>query len=290
MVKKHLHQLILMSNSSLTIQVSISASAEITEILMAELAEIGFDIFEDTATGLNAFCLEHLFDQAQMQEIFDRYAFLGLIDYTLQKIEKQNWNEVWETNYDPIRIADKVFIRASFHEPAPGFQMDLVINPKMSFGTGHHETTSLMVENLFTLDLKEKTVLDAGTGTGILAFVAKKLGAREVRGFDIDEWSVENSIENAGLNNCQDIVFAKGTIRDEDLTQYDVLIANINRNILLDEMEEYAKRILPGGYLLLSGFYQQDIPALTKKAASFGIRQIAALEKNNWVSLLLKKQ
>ncbi len=278
-----------MSDSSLTIQVSIAASADIAEILMAELAEIGFDIFEENSKGIDAFCLESLFDEAQMKEIFDRYIGLGSIDYTLQKIEKQNWNEVWETNYEPIRISDKVFIRASFHEPEAGFQLDIVINPKMSFGTGHHETTSLMVENLFSIDLNGKTVLDAGTGTGILAFVANKLGASKVRGFDIDDWSVENSIENAALNNCEDIPFVKGTIREEDATTYDVLIANINRNILLDEMEEYGNRLVSGGYLLLSGFYTQDVSTLEKKAASFGIQKIKSLEKNNWVSMLLKK-
>jgi ribosomal protein L11 methyltransferase len=278
-----------MSDSSLTIQVSIAASADIAEILMAELAEIGFDIFEENSKGIDAFCLESLFDEAQMKEIFDRYIGLGSIDYTIQKIEKQNWNEVWETNYEPIRISDKVFIRASFHEPEVGFQLDIVINPKMSFGTGHHETTSLMVENLFSIDLNGKTVLDAGTGTGILAFVANKLGASKVRGFDIDDWSVENSIENAALNNCEDIPFVKGTIREEDATTYDVLIANINRNILLDEMEEYGNRLVSGGYLLLSGFYTQDVSTLEKKAASFGIQKIKSLEKNNWVSMLLKK-
>lgn len=279
-----------MSDSNRTIQVSITASAEICEILMAELAEIGFDIFEDSPNGLHAFCIEYLFDQEQMQAIFDRYQLLGPIHFTQQTIEKKNWNEVWETNYDPICIGDKVIIRASFHEPQPGFEMDLVINPKMSFGTGHHETTSLMVENLFSIDLHNKSVLDAGTGTGILAFVAKKRGAKKVRGFDIDEWSVENSIENAGLNHCEDIIFVKGTIREEDSTVYDVLIANINRNILLDEMEEYSKRIASGGYLLLSGFYTQDIPSIEKKATQFGIQKVNSLEKNNWVSLLLKKQ
>lgn len=290
MEKKHLRQHQAMSDSNRTIQISIAANAEICEILMAELAEIGFDIFEDAPDGLHAFCLENLFDQEQMQMIFDRYQSLGPIHFTQHTIEKQNWNEVWETNYDPICIGNQVIIRASFHEPKPGFEMDLIINPKMSFGTGHHETTSLMVENLFAIDLNNKSVLDAGTGTGILAFVAKKRGANKVKGFDIDEWSVENSIENAALNHCEDIVFVKGTIREEDGTVYDVVIANINRNILLDEMEEYSKRLNAGGYLLLSGFYTQDIPTIEKKAAQFGIQKVNALEKNNWVSLLLKKQ
>lgn len=278
-----------MSDSTLTIQVSITANPELSEILMAELAEIGFDIFEESNTGIDAFCLENLFDASAMQEIFNRYKALGPVQYEQKTIEKQNWNEVWETNYEPIRIGDKVFIRASFHASEPGYQMELVINPKMSFGTGHHETTSLMVENLFSLDLSGKWVLDAGTGTGILAFVAKKLGAGLVRGFDIDEWSVENSIENANLNDCEEIPFVKGTIRDEEETEYDVLIANINRNILLDEMEEYGKRLKSGGILLLSGFYVQDIPALEKKAASVGIQRVSYLDKNNWVSMVLRK-
>ncbi|MEY4383912.1 MAG: Ribosomal protein methyltransferase [Bacteroidota bacterium] len=279
-----------MSDSNLTIQVSISASAEIAEILMAELAGIGFDIFEENAGGIDAYCVQELFDEDQMIAIFEQYQGIGPFTYTLQTIEKQNWNEVWETNYEPIRISDKVFIRASFHDAEPGYQLELIINPKMSFGTGHHETTSLMVENLFAIDLKGKSVLDAGTGTGILAFVAKKLGASQVRGFDIDQWSVENSIENAALNHCEDIPFVQGTIRDEDSSSYDVLIANINRNILLDEMNEYAARLKSGGFLLLSGFYTQDVPALEKKAAASGIVKVSQLEKNNWVSMLLKKQ
>jgi ribosomal protein L11 methyltransferase len=279
-----------MSDSNLTIQVSISASAEIAEILMAELAGIGFDIFEENAGGIDAYCVQELFDEDQMIAIFEQYQGIGSFTYSLQTIEKQNWNEVWETNYEPIRISDKVFIRASFHDAEPGYQLELIINPKMSFGTGHHETTSLMVENLFAIDLKGKSVLDAGTGTGILAFVAKKLGASQVRGFDIDQWSVENSIENAALNHCEDIPFVQGTIRDEDSSSYDVLIANINRNILLDEMNEYAARLKSGGFLLLSGFYTQDVPALEKKAAASGIVKVSQLEKNNWVSMLLKKQ
>jgi len=279
-----------MSDSNLTIQVSISASAEIAEILMAELAGIGFDIFEENAGGIDAYCVQELFDEDQMIAIFEQYQGIGPFTYTLQTIEKQNWNEVWETNYEPIRISDKVFIRASFHDAEPGYQLELIINPKMSFGTGHHETTSLMVENLFAIDLKGKSVLDAGTGTGILAFVAKKLGASQVRGFDIDQWSVENSIENAALNHCEDIPFVQGTIRDEDSSSYDVLIANINRNILLDEMNEYAARLKSGGFLLLSGFYTQDVSALEKKATASGIVKVSQLEKNNWVSMLLKKQ
>lgn len=272
-----------------TIQVIISASAEVTEILVAELGEIGFDIFEDSDQGLCAYCPESLFDQDALEEIVQRYQFLGPISFEQNRIEKQNWNEVWEKNYEPIRISDKVFIRASFHESEPNFQMEIVINPKMSFGTGHHETTSLMSEALFGIDLNEKSVLDAGTGTGILAFIAKKLGANLVKGFDIDEWSVENSIENATLNDCEEIEFTQGTIREHAKEQYDVLLANINRNILLDEMAEYASRIKKGGSLFLSGFYVQDIPSLKKSAAQHGLIYVGQSDKNNWACLKFEK-
>ena len=171
-----------------TQQVRITASPDQADILLAELGEIGFDIFEDSDTGLIAYCQTDLFDLAVFEDIISRYQFLGLIQYEIQEIEKQNWNAVWETNYDPIRIEDLVFIRANFHPSEPGYQLEIVINPKMSFGTGHHETTFQMSKALFDLHLTDKSVLDAGTGTGILAFVAKKLGATFVRGFDIDEW------------------------------------------------------------------------------------------------------
>ena len=272
-----------------TQQVRITASPDQADILLAELGEIGFDIFEDSDTGLIAYCQTDLFDLVVFKDLISRYQFLGPIQYEIQEIQKQNWNAVWETNYDPIRIADLVFIRANFHPSEPGYQIEIVINPKMSFGTGHHETTFQMSKALFDLHLTDKSVLDAGTGTGILAFVAKKLGAAFVRGFDIDEWSVENSIENASLNGCEELEFGMGTILDESARQYDVLLANINRNILLDEMGEYADRIVSGGDLLLSGFYTEDIPMLVERAEALGLKYVSQSEKNRWACLRFKK-
>ncbi len=272
-----------------TKQLRISASSEITDILMAELSEIGFDIFEDTDSGIQAYCPLHVYHAEAAQEIIERYRFLGPIDVEEAVIEKQNWNAVWETNYDPIRISDRVNIRASFHEPDPTVDLDIVINPKMSFGTGHHETTSLMVQAMFELSLQNKSLLDVGTGTGILTFIAIKLGATRVHGFDIDPWSVENSIENAALNACEMVTFQEGTIRDEPAATYDVVLANINRNILLDEIAEYVARLAPGGILLLSGFYTDDIPYLVEAAQALGMVVEAETNLRNWACLRLKK-
>jgi ribosomal protein L11 methyltransferase len=272
-----------------TKQLSISATVEITDILMAELGEIGFDIFEETDSGMKAYCPLDQYDASAAHEIMARYRFLGPIDVVESEIEKQNWNAVWETNYDPIRISDQVNIRASFHEPDPTVAMDIVINPKMSFGTGHHETTTLMVQAMFEIPLEGKTVLDVGTGTGILAFIALKLGASRAHGFDIDPWSIENSIENAALNGCESATFQEGTIRNEPEEAYDVVIANINRNILLNELSEYASRLQAGGYLLLSGFYSDDIPILLDAALPLELQLEEKTSLRNWACLRLRK-
>ena len=223
-----------------TQQVIISASPEQVDILLAELGEIHFDIFEDSDTGLIAYCQTDLFDPSLFSEVIKRYEVLGPISFQINEIEKQNWNAVWESNYDPIRISNQVFIRANFHESEPGYAMEIVINPKMSFGTGHHETTFLMTQALFEIELQEKSVLDAGTGTGILALVATKLGAHNVKGFDIDPWSIENSIENAGLNQCEDIIFVEGTIVNESLKKTYNPTTKTNRDLscLLQQQQQ----------------------------------------------------
>jgi ribosomal protein L11 methyltransferase len=272
-----------------TQQVVISASPEQVDILLAELGQIHFDIFEESDTGLIAYCQSDLFDLSLFTEVIKKYEVLGPNSFQVNTIEKQNWNAVWESNYDPIRISNQLFIRANFHESEPGYAMEIVINPKMSFGTGHHETTFLMTQALFEIELQAKSVLDAGTGTGILAIVASKLGATDVKGFDIDPWSIENAIENATLNQCEEIIFVEGTIVNESLKKYYVLLANINRNILLAEMQEYSDRILSGGILLLSGFYTEDVPMIVTSALENGLVFMSQLEKNRWTCLKFKK-
>lgn len=272
-----------------TQQIILTATPEQSDILLAELGEISFSIFEDLEGGLIAYCETELFDIALFEEIIERYTWMGKISYQINQIEKENWNDVWESNYEPIRISNLVFIRASFHESEPGYTIEIVINPKMSFGTGHHETTYMMSEAIFSLPIQSTEVLDAGTGTGILAFVSKKLGAKYVRGFDIDAWSVENAIENASLNGCDSVAFSQGTILDEGLKQYDVLLANINRNILINEMQEYVIRIKPEGYLLLSGFYEDDIPLIRDVAEREGMKLQDQKLKNRWACLCFQK-
>ena len=278
-----------MSNSYIGYHFTIEPKELGSEILIAELGEKAFESFTETETGIDAFVQKDLWDDTILDDVYILQSEEFKIDYTYEEIEQVNWNEEWEKNFEPIEVDGKCHVRAPFH-PKTEAEFDIVIEPKMSFGTGHHETTSLMTKALFDVDLTDKTVLDAGTGTGLLAFVAKKRGASFVRGFDIDEWSVENSIENAELNECAEIPFGLGTIADEDDTAYDVLLANINRNILLAEMAEYAARIKPGGLLFLSGFYTEDIPLLLESAEKQQLNFIAQASKNNWACLQLRKK
>ncbi len=269
----------------------ISCKEDFREILMAELSEIGFDSFLETEEGIDAYVESSLFNRDQWDEIVERYTNFADLKVEEGELEKKNWNAEWESNYDPIAVDDLVFIRASFHAPQPGFKHEIVINPKMSFGTGHHETTYLMIKHQCELaqEHQGKRILDVGSGTGILAIMAHLLGAKEVEAFDIDEWCVENGNENFALNNVP-ATMEKGTIREiKPQGEFDIILANINKNILLDEMEEYASLMKNQGYLLLSGFYESDIPDLEKKLNSLDIQIQKISARNNWASLICQK-
>ena len=194
------------------IEVAVQAPQDFTDILTAELSEVGYDTFMDTETGFNAYITEDIFDENELLEVVEKYNGLAEISFETKKIAKQNWNEEWEKNFEPLIIGNQVSVRASFHPRPENVQYDIVINPKMTFGTGHHETTTLMIENQLTVDHKNKRVLDMGTGTGILAIMACKLSASEVVGVEIEDWSVENSLENAALNDCPDIKVHLGDV------------------------------------------------------------------------------
>lgn len=269
-------------------ELSLNVEPDFSEILMAELAEIGFDSFVETDEGLQAYVLESEFQERSLKELMETYASKTPLSYSLKKIEKQNWNKEWESNFSPIEVLDKVYIRATFHDPADEkFKYEIIITPKMSFGTGHHETTSQMMELQLDIEHTDKIVLDVGTGTGILAILAAKLGATKVHAFDIDEWSVENTIENIQLNDTSLVTIELGTINTQKQEVYDIVLANINRNILLDEIPKYAT--FTSDYLLLSGFYEHDIADIQQKAEASGLKKIKHISKNNWAAVVFRK-
>jgi len=272
------------------IEVNLTVNADFADILIAELGELGFDAFVETEAGFNAYILEDLYDAPALEETLRRYQDFTSISYSTQKIARQNWNEEWERNFEPLFIGNQVSVRASFHPRPEQARYDIVINPKMSFGTGHHETTTLMIENQLTLDHQGKRVLDMGCGTGILAIMAGELGAAEIVAVEIEDWTVENARENAQLNNYPEIDVRLGgaeTIVGEK--PFDIILANINRNVLLEDMPAYTAVLKPEGWLLLSGFYTEDLPILQERAEGLGLQYLSHREKNNWISALFKR-
>ncbi|OOG78822.1 50S ribosomal protein L11 methyltransferase [Algoriphagus sp. A40] len=271
------------------LEFKIKCLEEFREILIAELAEIGFDSFLETEEGIDAYTPEADFDREKFDEILSKYQKPGQITLTEGMMPKVNWNEEWEKNYDPIEVEDLVYVRASFHQPQPGFKYEIVINPKMSFGTGHHATTFQMLRHQGELDHSGNRVLDVGSGTGILAIMAHLLGAREVEAFDIDDWCVDNGNENFDLNGLKTRM-GLGTIRQVNpIGHFDIVLANINKNVLLDEMGIYSGLLAPKGYLLLSGFYTEDIEDLLEVAKPLGMELIKKSSKDNWAALILQK-
>ena len=273
------------------LEFKISCTEPFREILIAELSEVGFDSFLETDEGIDAYIQEDLIDREAFQEIIENYKEAGKIEVQEGKMPKVNWNEEWEKHYDSIFVGDQVYVRASFHEPRPEFKYEIHINPKMSFGTGHHATTFLMLSHQLTLDHSGMRILDIGAGTGILAIMAHKLGASEIEAFDIDEWCVENGNENFELNGMSKVRMGKGTVREVNPQgEFDIVLANINKNVLLDEMEVYSGLVKKGGKLLLSGFYEHDIVDIQNRASSFGLTLLEQKTKDNWAALILEKK
>jgi ribosomal protein L11 methyltransferase len=273
------------------IELQLFVNPEFSDIFMAELGEIGYETFTEETDGLNAYITEDLFSETALDEIMERYLPMTPIRYSYKTLEKKNWNEEWEKNYEPIIAANgRVRVRASFHETDPNIEYDLLINPKMSFGTGHHETTSMVLGLQMNVNHQGKKVLDVGCGTGILAILASKLGSTEVAGFDIEEWAAENSRENCQLNDCQNITIRQGTIEDEPAEQYDIVLANINRNILMRDIPKYVAFMKPSpSQLVVSGFYQQDIEDIENVAKESGLRKVQTEHKNNWAAVVFER-
>ncbi len=272
------------------IQVSITAPPDLVDILTAELSQVGYDTFMETEDGVAAYTTEELFSEEEVTTVLARYNHDGRLVYNTQKIEKQNWNEEWEKNFEPLLISNVCSVRASFHPQPEQVQYDIIINPKMSFGTGHHETTTLMIENQLTLDHAGKRVLDMGCGTGILAIMACKLGAAHTVAVDIEDWTVENAHENAAINACTSIEVRLGDVQQIAAdAPYDIILANINRNVLLDDISAYAAKLIPTGFLVMSGFYTEDLHLIKEEAQSSALSLLSERTKNNWVSAVFTK-
>lgn len=257
------------------------------EVFTSILANAGCESFidgEDQNTLL-AYIPKELYQEQEIKDILDHHEFDVQITYTIQEIETQNWNAIWESNYEPVLIANRCYIRAPFHEPIEDVDFQIVIEPKMSFGTAHHETTSLMMEYILEEELKDKSVLDMGAGTGILAILAYMRGAKPVTAIDNDEWAYLNNIENNSRNNADEIVVKLGDAKTIKGDTYQVIIANINRNILLSDLPAYNETLTNDGTIFLSGFYvEDDLEKIKEKCESLGLQYISHKEKNKWCS------
>ncbi|CAM1345608.1 50S ribosomal protein L11 methyltransferase [Tenacibaculum amylolyticum] len=255
-----------------------------TEILIAELGGLGFESFVENEEGVAAYIQKNDWNPSILEGVFVLTSDEFEITYSHKEITQVNWNEEWEKNFEPIQVNNEVSIRAPFHEN-PNLAYDIVIEPKMSFGTGHHETTHMMIQHLLALDVTDKKVLDMGCGTGILAIFAEMKGAKPIDAIDIDNWCYINSLENVERNNCKHITAYEGDVALLANKKYDIIIANINRNILLKDMQAYVNSLNDNGVLLLSGFYQEDIPVIDKEVSAYNLKLDTVIERNNWVAV-----
>lgn len=277
-----------MDNIYIEYNFKVTPKEPATEILIAELGNIGFESFVENEDGVTAYIQKKEWKVSILEDVFVLKSQEFSIDFEQKEIEQTNWNAEWEKNFNQIQVNDTVSIRAPFHEN-PNLPYDIVIEPKMSFGTGHHETTHMMVQHLIDTDLENKKVLDMGCGTGILAIFAEMKGAKPTDAIDIDNWCYLNSLENIERNNCKDITVYEGDASLLVDKEYDVIIANINRNILLKDMETYASCLKKEGILLLSGFYKQDIPIIETEVKKYNLSLEHTLDRNNWVALKYTK-
>lgn len=263
----------------------------VADLLNDELAKIDYESFEFSKEGLNAYIQAAKFNEESLNKLFENFSFANKITYTVNELESKNWNEEWEKNYfEPIIIHDECVIHSSFHHDIPKLKYDIVIDPKMSFGTGHHETTSLMLNEILKIDsFGNKRVLDMGCGTAVLAILAAMKGSTDLVAIDIDNWCVSNSKENIELNHVSGIDVKLGDASLLVDTYFDVILANINRNILLNDMKRYADVLKPNGEIFMSGFYVTDISVLEKEMNKNKLSIKYFKEKNNWAVIAAQK-
>ncbi|HLN73246.1 MAG TPA: 50S ribosomal protein L11 methyltransferase [Prolixibacteraceae bacterium] len=264
-------------------------SEENREILVAVLADLAFESFDETEDHVEGYVPGESFNMEEVQEITSILPFA--VETDLEMIPDQNWNEVWEKNYfQPLLIGGRLLVRAPFHIVEEKPEFELVIEPKMAFGTGNHETTTLMAEQILDMNLSNKTVLDMGCGTGILGMLASLKGAKSVTAIDIDKWSYESTVENASLNNIHNLEAKLGDASLLGEETYQVIFANIHKNIIINDLPAYVKVLQPEGRIYLSGFYRQDMPDVKAKAESLGLRETGFKENNNWVVYYFEKK
>jgi ribosomal protein L11 methyltransferase len=255
------------------------------DLLINALGEIGFDTFEEVDNGFKGYIPVDAFDDERLKELLDPYHEMFQFSYDIHMIPHVNWNKEWETNFEPMQVSDQIYVRATFHQPQPDFPYEIVIDPKMAFGTGHHETTTMMMQQMLKVNFEDKNVLDMGCGTGILAILASKLGAETVTAIDYDVICYESTIENSELNgiyNITPLCGSKEVIPDEE---FDIILANINRNILLDQMPRYVEVLCDGGEIYFSGFYETiDLDMITEAANKLGLSYVNHLKMKDWVA------
>ena len=274
------------------VKIQITPCSEVsTDLLSAFLGEIGFDSFVSFEEGLFAYIPSSLFDEDRMKRSFALVPVDCAIDYSVIEIPDRNWNEEWEKNYfTPIVIGNECVVHSSFHTDIPEVKYDILIDPKMSFGTGHHETTSTMMEMMLKTSFENKVVLDMGCGTAILSILASMRGAKSVTGVDIDEWAYENALENIQLNHISNIDILLGGSEQIAGKKYDIILANINRNVLLENMKIYSACMNENSELYMSGFYKEDIPVISEEANRCGLVLETYTEKNRWVGTKFVKK
>lgn len=273
------------------LELSFAIADENTADLLADaLSDIGFNSFETTDGMLRAYVDEDSFDRRMVEQVLQA-PFFKTVEWTsTQPMPEKNWNEVWESNYEPVVINQQCRVRAPFHQPDDTFAFDLIIEPRMSFGTAHHETTSLVMQLMFRYSPAGRKVLDMGCGTAILAILAMKMNATSAVAIDNDEWAFSNAIDNVAINNVSRVSVELGDARNLSCRTFDYILANINRNILLADMRLYADSLLSSGYLIISGFYEHDLQVIHQEAVSNCLTYVEHISRNNWVAAVYYKR